>query len=79
MRNTELSGRIFTNIPLCRTLLRFLKSIFEGNGEDEADRSAKTSSAKSRSSSVPANRDRKTFSTPKPPTGRTVLTVELCL
>merc|ERR1719270_3314698 len=39
----------------------------EGNGEDETDRSSKAGSAKSRSSSVPANRDRKTFSTPKPP------------
>merc|ERR1719266_2474239 len=42
----------------------------EGRAEDETDgrNGAKSASAKSRSSSVPANRDRKTFSTPKPPT-----------
>jgi len=41
----------------------------EGRAEDETDGrpGAKSASAKSRSSSVPANRDRKTFATPKPP------------
>jgi len=41
----------------------------EGRAEDETDgrNGAKSASAKSRSSSVPANRDRKTFATPKPP------------
>merc|ERR1719232_415536 len=38
----------------------------EGIGDDEADR-AVSKSAKSRSSSVPAHKNRNTFSTPKPP------------
>lgn len=43
----------------------------EGRADDETDgrTGAKSASAKSRSSSVPANRDRKTFATPKPPSG----------
>jgi len=39
----------------------------EGAGDDEADRSSGSKSAKSRSSSVPAHKNRNTFSTPKPP------------
>jgi len=41
----------------------------EGRAEDETDgrAGAKSASAKSRSSSVPANRERKTFTAPKPP------------
>jgi len=44
----------------------------DGMGEDDTDRaSVKSGSVKSRSSSVPAHRDRKSFATPKPPTGDT--------
>ena len=39
-----------------------------GIGEDDTDRGV-TKSAKSRSSSVPAHKNRNTFSTPKPPSG----------
>merc|ERR1719474_466227 len=41
----------------------------EGAGDDETDRSSGIKSAKSRSSSVPAHKNRNTFSTPKPPSG----------
>ena len=51
---------------------------FAGRVEDEPDgrTGAKSASAKSRSSSVPANRDRKTFATPKPPSGRVECSAE---
>ena len=39
-----------------------------GIGDDDTDRGV-TKSAKSRSSSVPAHKNRNTFSTPKPPSG----------
>ena len=70
MKSSVTRWKRFSNTD--NIILRFQRSIieiFSGAGDDEADRSSGSKSAKSRSSSVPAHKNRNTFSTPKPPSG----------